>query len=134
MFKRYRLEWEDKGEKKRSVDFYVHSKSTRSGFMHRACAIGPLPRLDDMGNNWTEYKLNDEKLLEKRVAKVSYSNRTWESYSGQTVLSKLWENLNKLKFVDMSQISKVNPFDGQSEPKCEDIPEPDDLFNGLSRR
>lgn len=130
MFKMYRLEWDDNES---SVDFFVHSKSTRSGFMHRACAIGLLPRLDDMGNSWSEYRLNDEKLSEKRVAKVSYVNRTWESYSGQTALCKLWDQLAKLKFIDMGRISKTNPFKENDEPTHEDLLEPDELFGRFSR-
>ena len=38
MFKKYMFKWKD-GDGERSVDFYVHSKGTRSGFMHRACAL-----------------------------------------------------------------------------------------------
>ena len=133
MFKKYRFEWND-GGKTYSTDFFVNSKSARSGFIHRACAIGPVPRLDDMGSSWSEYKANDDTLFKKRVAKVSYCNRTWESYSGQTCLSKLWEQLNDLKFVDMRAISEINPFVGGAEPGHEDIPDPDELFSRFSRR
>jgi hypothetical protein len=132
MFKKYRFEWEGKDGKKSSADFFVHSKGTRSGFMHRACVIGPLPRLDDMGNDWAQYRENEEVLFKKRVAKCSYCNRTWECWPGQQCLSKLWEQLAKLKFLDMGRISEGNPF-GDNEPKCEDIREPDELFDGFKR-
>lgn len=137
MFKKYTFNWKDRGGKKHTVDFIAHSKGTRSGFMHRACAIGPLPRLDDADNDYGEYRRNDETLFEKRYAKVSYCNRTWESYSGQTCLSKLWEQLAGLKFVDMGVVKKVNPFaDGSAkkgEPKHEDLYEPDELFGRFGR-
>lgn len=133
MFKKYRFEWKDKDGCKRSVDFFVHSKGTRSGFMHRACAIGPLPRLDDMEKDWTSYNANQNILCGKRFAKCSYCNRTWESWHGQQCLSKLWEQLCKLKFVDMGRISEGNPFSEDEEPDHEDLWEPDELFGRFSR-
>lgn len=132
MFKRYRLEW-DEDEGRRSIDFFVNSKARRNGFLHRACVIGTLPRLDAMDNNWSEYRANDDKLFENRIAKVLYSNRTWECYSGQTCLAKLWNKLTKLKFIDMSRISKTNPFEESDEPTHEDLWEPDNLFDGFKR-
>ena len=134
MFKRYRFTWLEDGNAGRGVDFYVNSKKSRNGFLHRACVIGSLPRLDEKGNDWAEYRANEEKLFKKRVCKVSYVNRTWESYPGQTCLMRLWEHLCALKFLDMSEISKVNPFGGQHEPTYEDIPEADNLFGNLERR
>ena len=129
MFKRYVINW-DGG----SVDFFVHSRGTRNGFMHRACVIGSLPRLDETGKNWDEYKRNEDKLFTKRVSKASYCNRTWEYWSGQTVLSNLWDQLAELKFVDMSQIRAVNPFKGSEEPEHEELFEPDEMFGRFKRR
>lgn len=129
MFKRYVLEWDC-----RSVDFFVHSKGTRNGFMHRACVIGYLPRLDETGKDWNEYRRNEDKLSAKRVSRASYCNRTWECWSGQTVLSNLWDQLAELKFVDMSQIRAVNPFKGSEEPEHEDLFEPDEMFGRFKRR
>jgi len=131
MFKKYRFNWKD-GESEKSVDFFVHSKGTRSGFMHRACVIGPLPRLDETSNDWCKYRENVDVLFKKRVAKCSYCNRTWECWPGQQCLSKLWEQLAKLKFLDMGRISEGNPF-GDNEPKGEDLREPEELFGGFSR-
>ena len=133
MFKKYRLEWEEEYGKT-SIDFFVNSKKTRSGFMHRACVIGMPPRLDSSMSNWSEYKSNDAKLNEKRVAKVFYVNRSWEPYQGQECLAKLWDQLAKLKFVDMGRISKENPFERGEEPENEDLWEPDVLFDGFKRR
>lgn len=133
MFKKYRFKWEDGGGEW-SVDFFVHSKSSRSGFVHRACAIGPLPRLDDMGKDWARYQENEDVLFGRRITKISYYNRTWESWPGQQCLSKLWERLCKLKFVDMGRIREGNPFSEDKEPDHEDLWEPDDLFGRFSRR
>lgn len=133
MFKKYKIEWEE-DDGRHSVDFFVNSKSTRSGFLHRACVIGCLPRLDSNGNDWSEYRINDQKLMENRVAQVRYTNRTWESYSGQTCLSKLWNRLSKLKFLDMGRASRENPFEDSNEPPHEDLWEPDELFNGFRGR
>ena len=130
MFKKYRIKYGDG----LTLDFYVHSKGTRNGFMHQACVIGIVPRLDDMNTNWSEYQANDRKLIEKRYCKVSYLNRAWESYSGQTCLIKLWEQLEKLKFVDMQRAAKVNPFKSNDEPEYVDLTDPEELFDRFKRR
>lgn len=132
MFKKYVFTWKD-CDAERSVDFFVHSKGTRNGFMHRACAVGPLPRLDDKLNDWSKYRENEDALFRRRVAKVSYYNRAWECYSGQTCLAKLWDQLAKLKFIDMGRIREGNPFSEDKEPDHEDLREPDELFGGFSR-
>lgn len=132
MFKKYRFNWKD-GENERSVDFFVHSKSTRSGFLHRACVVGPLPRLDDMVNDWSQYRENEDVLFKKRVAKCSYCNRTWECWPGQQCLSKLWGRLAKLKFLDMGRIAEGDPFSADGEPPHEHLKEPDELFGGFER-
>lgn len=134
MFKKYRMTWKKENDEEVSVDFFVNSKKTRNGFMHRACVIGSLPRLDDMGTNYEEYRSNEDILFGKRFHKVSYLGRTWESYSGQTCLSGLWAQISKLKFVDMSRISEVNPFGSDKEPEHEDLWEPEDLFGRFTRR
>lgn len=130
MFKQYRIKYEDGV----TLDFFVHSKGTRNGFMHRACVLGSVPRIDDMNTNWSEYQANDRKLIEKRCCKVSYLNRTWESYGGQTCLVKLWEQLEKLKFVDMQRAAKVNPFKSNDEPEHEDLWDPEELFDQFKKR
>ena len=132
MFKKYVFTWKD-CDAERSVDFFVHSKGTRNGFMHRACAVGPLPRFDEKCNDWSLYRKNEDALFRRRVAKVPYYNRTWESWPGQLCLSKLWSQLAKLKFLDMGRISEVDPFSSDGEPQHEDLREPDELFGGFSR-
>ena len=132
MFKKYRFKWKD-GDGERYVDFYVHSKGTRSGFMHRACAIGPLPRLDEKDADYSKYRANNDKEFASRVAKVSYLNRTWEFWPGQDCLSALWAKLSKLKFIDMGRICEGNPFKAEKEPEHERLDEPDELFDGFRR-
>lgn len=133
MFKKYSMKWSDVSGCEHKTDFYVNSKNTRNGFMHRACVIGMLPRLDEMSGDLENYAKNDKKLYSSRVSKVSYCNRTWEYYAGQTCLSRLWEKLMGLKFVDMYRICAGNPFEGEEEPPHECITEADALFEGLSR-
>lgn len=127
------MEYMKDGREISSVDFFVNSKKTRSGFMHRACVIGYLPRIDDMGTDYEKYRANENVLMGKRACKVSYIGRTWECYSGQTCLSRLWDQLTKLKFIDMSRISKTNPFNENDEPTHEDLWEPDELFDRFRR-
>jgi hypothetical protein len=136
MFKKYTFEFNrnDGSKSKSSLDFYVHSKGTRSGFMHRACVIGPVPRLDDKENDWGRRKRNDDTLFKKRMLRVTYLNRTWEGWSGQTCLSRLWEQLDKLKFTDMASVCAENPFGRYEEPEHESLPEPDELFDQFKRR
>ena len=127
------MEYMKDGGEISSVDFFVNSKKTRSGFMHRACVIGYLPRIDDMGTDYEKYRANENVLMGKRACKVSYIGRTWECYSGQTCLSRLWDRLTKLKFIDMGRISKTNPFNENDEPTHEDLWEPDELFDRFRR-
>ena len=133
MFKKYRFVWNGKDGNKHSVDFLVHSKISRRGFVHRACVLGQIPRIDDMDNDWSKYRENEDLLFGKRVTKVSYCNRTWECYPGQTCLSNLWKKLAKLKFIDMGRICEVNPFSEDKEPDHENLMEPDELFARFSR-
>lgn len=142
MFKKYRFNWETADGGKRSLDFFVHSKARKSGgLMHRAVAIGAVPRLDEEDADWRAYKENEEKLFHKRFKKVLYEGRTWECYPGQTCLSELWEQMAELKFTDMTRISKVNPFSehggefrSQTEPEHEDLWEPEELFDRFTGR
>ncbi len=133
MFKCYKFKWKDLCGNDNRTEFFVHYKKTRNGFVHRACVIGALPRLDEKDNDWDRYKANESKLFAKRTAKTSYCNRTWETWPGQTCLSNLWTQLDKLKFVDMSQISPNNPFSGREEPEHVNLTDPDVLFDGLRR-
>ena len=133
MFKKYKMEYMKDNGGISSVDFFVNSKKTRTGFMHRACVIGSLPRLDDMENDYGKYRVSEDILMGKRSCKVSYVGRTWECYSGQTCLAKLWDQLAKLEFVDMGRICKGNPFSEEKEPDHEDLLEPDNLFGIFSR-
>lgn len=135
MFKRYRFEWTDRdGRTKHPVDFYVQFQKTRSGFSHRACCIGELPRTDCMGSDYAQYMRNEDRLFMSRTHKVPYMNRTWEPYPGQTCLARLWENIAKLPFVFMADVRRGNPFSVAEEPEHEDIVEADSLFAGFRRR
>ena len=73
-------------------------------------------------------------VLSKRVAKVSYLNRTWECWSGQCCLQALWDQLDKLKFTDMSTVCAENPFAVQNEPEHEELAEPEELFDLFKAR
>lgn len=129
MFKKYVFGWSDVDGVAHTVDFFVHSRKTRNGFQHRACALGPIPRLDDKDADYYKCRAHDVELSKKRVHKISYINRTWECFSGQECLAQLWEKLAKLKFVDMGRISLSNPFRGQEEPPNEGLYDPDALFS-----
>ena len=136
MYKKYRIEFtrNDGSKSKSSLDFYVHSKGTRSGFMHRACVIGEIPRLDDKEDDWDKRRRNDDVLRKKRMAKCYYLNRTWEYWSGQCCLQALWDQLDKLKFTDMSTVCAENPFAVQNEPQHEELVDPEDLFGWFQAR
>lgn len=103
-----------------TVDFYVHSRSTRSGFRHEACVIGPRPLKREIVNV----------AKEDRRTKVNYLNRTWESWEGQSVLSRLWAKLEKNPEIDMTRFPKRNPFESDKEPRHESLWTPEELFNG----
>lgn len=133
MFKKYCFAWSDRNGEEQTSDFFVHSKGTRSGFMHRACVIGPLPRLDDYEQDYYAYRRNSDIMFKKRVQKVSYVNRTWEYFSGQECLAKLWDKLAGLKFLDMGRIRPGNPFRGNLEPGYEELYDPEDLFGEFDR-
>lgn len=126
MFKRYNMKWND-GVDDVQVVFYVHSRRTRSGFQHRACVIGRLPRLDENAD-YRKYTRNSDKLTKGRIQKIGYVNRTWEYWPGQTCLVRLWEKLCNLSFVDMGRVSLENPFLASDEPPCEHLDTPEDIF------
>ena len=124
MFKKYEIKVksthpEVDRRKSCKVEFYVRSKPTRNGFCHEAIVIGPLPVLE-----------GHQALFDRseRMARKSYLNRTWESWSGQSVLQMLWNKLLKLDWVDASRLPKKNPFDSDKEPKYEPLWDPDELF------
>lgn len=123
MYKKYVLKCKGlEGEKAWNLEFYVYSKSTKCGFCHLAAVIGLLPTTRLL----TDVMSADE-VHRLRRARCSYLNRTWESWPGQTVLQELWKKLAKCKYLQMSRVSKKNPFDGD-EPKHEDIWDPEELF------
>ena len=134
MFKKYRFVWKDRNGSACTLDFFVHSKKTRHGFLHRACAIGPIPRLDETDGDWSAFRANMDRLCKKRLCKVPYSNRTWEAWPGHDCLVRLWEQLAALKFVDLSEVAQTNPFACDTEPDHEDLCEADELFNGLKTK
>lgn len=134
MFKKYRFVWFGRNETEKTLDFFVQGKKTRNGFLHRACAIGPIPRLDDTENNWKEFATNDGKLSKKRICKVSYKNRAWEPWPGHDCLLRLWDQVAALKFVDLGEVSRTNPFANDVEPEHADLCEADELFNGLKTK
>ena len=124
MFKKYEIKVkpahpEVDRRKSYKVEFYVRSKSTRNGFCHEAIVVGPLPALE---GHQARYDRSE------RMARKSYLNRTWESWSGQSVLRMLWDKILKLEWVDAAYLPKKNPFDSDKEPKCENLWDPDELF------
>lgn len=129
MFKKYSFYYQKKDGHKTSVDFVVNSRKSKSGFFHRACVIGFLPRLDDVTGDWESYINNDGILMKKSYCRQSYYNRTWEAWLGQSCLSKLWRQLAELKFLDLGRISAENPFNNNKEPEHQDMWDPDELFS-----
>ena len=124
MFKKYEIKVKSthpEVDRKKSykVEFYVRSKPTRNGFCHEAIVIGPLPVLEG-------HQAPCDRS--ERMARKSYLNRTWESWSGQSVLRMLWDKILKLEWVDTAYLPKKNPFDSYKEPKCENLWDPDELF------
>lgn len=134
MFKEYKLAWKDSKGSDHSIDFFVHSRKTRNGFLHEACFLGTPPRLDGIDARYGDYHDNEDKLFKARYTKVSFCNRTWESWPGQDCLKRAWGKLEKLKFLDMSEVYKGNPFGDDKEPEHEDLWEPDDLFGRFTQK
>lgn len=126
MFKKYKVKIKSQHpetdlRKSYTVDFYVHSKSTRNGFCHEAVVIGPIPEKE---GRQAPYDRSE------RRARKSYLNRTWESWGGQDVLRILWNKILSLDWVDASCFPKKNPFDSDKEPKYESLWDPEELFHG----
>lgn len=124
MFKKYKVKVRSQDSeidrrKGYNVEFCVRSKSTRNGFCHEAIVIGPLPVLAGHQDPYDRSEL---------MARKSYLNRTWESWSGQSVLQMLWNKVLKLGWVDVSRLPEKNPFDAGKEPKYEPLWDPDELF------
>ena len=134
MFKKYRFVWTGRDGSANTLDFFVHSKKTRHGFLHRACALGPIPRLDETDGDLSAFRANLDKLSKKRLCKVPYGNRTWEAWPGHDCLVRLWDQLAALKFVDLSEVAQTNPFACDTEPDHEELCEADELFNGLKTK
>ena len=123
MFKRYRIM-----DGSSTLEFFVHDRKTPSGFMHEAAVFGfPLHRLGP-----THPAVDDTKLYGLRYKRVTYANRTWERWGGQTALQRLWEQLGTMK-EEFPVFAGKCPFDGD-EPSHEDIPDPDDLFGRFRTR
>lgn len=133
MFKEYEFAWND-GFNERKVSFFVHGKMSRNGLVHRACALGPIPRTDGDDIDVAKYIRNTHRLDKARVQRLPYVNRTWEYYPGQTCLFRLWEKLAKLKFTNMAKLSVGNPFDTKFEPDHKEMYLPEDIFGRFDRR
>ena len=127
MYKKYVMKCKGlEGEKAWNLEFFVYSKSTKCGFCHLAAVIGPLPTRTEVRLLTDVMSADDVHCL--RRARCGYSNRTWESWSGQSVLQELWNKLAKCKHLQMERVSKKNPFDSDNEPKHEDIWDPEEMF------
>ena len=128
MFKKYRVPADPEYPGGSQLEFFVHDRKTPSGFMHEA-AMFMFPK-HMLGVKYPS--TDDEKLYRLRYKRVSYCNRTWERWSGQTALQRLWRQLGKMK-KEFPVFAQACPFDGD-EPDHEDIPDPDDLFGRFRRR
>lgn len=134
MFKKYRFVWTGRDGSANTLDFFVHSKKTRHGFLHRACALGPIPRIDETDGDWSAFQANLDKLSKKRLCRYRPAIGPWEAWPGHDCLVRLWEQLAALKFVDLSEVAQTNPFACDIEPDHEEICEADELFNGLKTK
>lgn len=128
MFKKYKVPADTKYPGGSQLTFFVYSRKTPSGFLHEAAMFGfPSHRLG------VKYpSADDDNLYKLRYKRVSYINRTWERWDGQTVLLRLWEQLGKMK-KEFPVFALRCPFDGD-EPGHEDFHDPDDLFGRFRRR
>lgn len=128
MFKKYKIPVKTEYPVRGKLVFFVYSRKTPSGFLHEAAMFGFPPHR--LGVQYPS--ADDNELYKLRYKRVTYVNRTWESYGGQTVLQRLWEQLGKVK-KEFPVFALPCPFDGD-EPDHEDIPDPDDLFGRFRRR
>jgi hypothetical protein len=94
-----------------------------------ATVHGNLPRLDDIGKSYDKYVRNSERLEKARTIKEK-SGSFMIGWGGHQVLTKLWERLAKLPFVDMGAIETGNPFDDvDDEPKHVEFITPERIFD-----
>lgn len=126
MYKKYVLKCKGLESKSWNIEFYVYSKNTRCGFCHLAAVVGSLPMKENVRIITDVMSIDDVRRL--RLARCSYSNRTWECWPGQTVLQELWKKLAKCEYLQMERVSKKNPFDSSAEPKHESLWDPEELF------
>lgn len=128
MFKRYSFKYKGRDKRAHCVEFYLKTKMSCVGVSHSAIVIGELPRLDDCCDSYLKYMSGTFELNKKRKFKMRA--RDFEPWPGQRCLGELWNRLASMKFVDMGRVSASgNPFSGQNEPECEDLVDPDDIFN-----
>lgn len=127
MFKKYHIDYTSRNHR-RSIDFYVNFKRLRSGNqIHRAIAVGDIPRLDGTKADLARYDANGWKLEKARRMRTE-ARLGVERWAGQNCLCKLWRKLASMSFVDMCEISIQCPFASDQEPEHEDIVEADELF------
>lgn len=110
------------------LNFWVYCQRSRKGFVWRATVRGHLPRLDDIDKSYDKYARNSERLEKARTVKEK-SGQFIVGWGGRQVLSKLWERLAKLPFVDMGAIVTGNPFDVDDEPRNVEFIIPEQIFN-----
>ena len=89
---------------------------------------GNLPRLDDIGKSYEKYARNSERIEKARTVKGKPS-QFLVGWGGRQVLSKLWEQLASLPFVDMGAIVTGNPFDVDEEPRHVSFITPEQIFD-----
>lgn len=128
VFKRYSFKYKGRDKRTHCVEFYLKTKMSCVGVSHNAIAIGEIPRLDDCCDNYLKYKSGTFELNRKRKFKMRA--RDFELWPGQRCLEELWDRLASVKFVDMGRVlASGNPFSGPDEPECEELIDPDDIFN-----
>lgn len=129
MFKRYDFRYIPQcGAAIEELNFYLYGKPGRKGFVWRATVHGNLPRLDDIGKSYAKYARHSERLEKARTVKER-SDPFQIGWAGRQVLTKLWERLAKLPFVDMGAIVTGNPFDVDDEPRHIEFTTPEQIFD-----
>lgn len=127
MFRRYVFKWSADHE----AHFYVYRKPRKKGgFVYLAAATGYIPRLDEYSPDVAKYTRNTKKLEKARSCRLIWDTKflfMGESWQGQTVLKKLWEQLAALPFTDMQAIHAGNPFEAE-QPDFAALIEPKDIF------
>ena len=104
--------------------FTCYGQSTNSGFRH-LCFEG-YSDTDKLSNY----------LKETMLAKVTYCNRTWESFRYETVLRRAIENLDEPQEVtDKLKAIIIDKTAQDEHEKCEQqVKAFETLFNGLSEK